>query len=108
MQRDLSIVLQREARTICLGAMVTVTTVRMSPDLGVAKVYVSIFAVGDKNAAFENIKAGTSKIRGFLGKMIGKDMRRMPELHFYLDDTLDYVENIDKILGDIKPGDPKK
>lgn len=78
--------------------MVSATVVRMSPDLGVAKVYVSIFGVKNVKEVFENIQMHSSQIRGIIGKSVGRDMRKVPEFHFYLDDTLDYVENIDRLL----------
>jgi ribosome-binding factor A len=78
--------------------MITVTQVRVSPDLGVAKIYVSLFPVKEKDQMLELIKKNTSEIRGALGKRIRHQARVIPELIFYIDDSLDYAENIDRLL----------
>ena len=78
--------------------MITVTQVRVSPDLGVAKVYLSLFAVKDKEAVLQQIKTKTIEIRKGLGEMIKKQVRVIPNLMFFLDDSLDYAEHIDELL----------
>ena len=98
LKRELSQIFQREARTICKGAMVSVTIVRVTADLSLAKVYISIFGNPDKQAVFDNVEKCASYIRGMLAKTVGKSMRKVPELAFYLDDSLDYSEEIDKLL----------
>ncbi|MBP6643892.1 MAG: ribosome-binding factor A, partial [Flavobacteriales bacterium] len=65
---------------------------------GIAKVYLSLFPVKDKQAILDKIKATTHKLRGALGMKIGKQMRVVPELLFYVDDSLDRAEAIDKLL----------
>jgi len=96
--RELSLIFQRETRTLCLGAMVSVTVVRVSPDLGSARVYISIFASDDKEGVLKNIKANGKTIRYELSQIIKNQMRKTPELHFYLDDSLDYAEEIEELL----------
>ncbi|MEZ4738407.1 MAG: 30S ribosome-binding factor RbfA [Flavobacteriales bacterium] len=98
MQRELAEIFQVEGRTLLPGGLITVTAVRVSPDLGVAKVYVSLFPVKDKMAVLQRIKDHTSKMRGLLGVRVGKQMRIVPELLFYVDDSLDRAEAIDKLL----------
>lgn len=98
--RELSLIFQRETRTLCLNAMVTVTVVRVSPDLGSARVYLSIFAAADTDAVLKNIKTNTKAIRYELSQIIKNQMRKTPELHFYLDDSLDYAEEIESLLND--------
>ncbi len=96
-QEELSMFFQRNAREICLGAMVTVTIVRVTSDLSLARCYVSIFAGPDKQEVLENIKENIGKIRGDVGKRL-KNMRKIPELLFFIDDSLDYALTIDELL----------
>lgn len=96
-QEELSMFFQRNAREICLGAMVSVTIVRVTSDLSLARCYLSIFAGPDKKEVLENIKVNCGKIRGDVGKRL-KNMRKIPELLFFIDDSLDYAMEIDKLL----------
>lgn len=98
LQREMAEVLQQENRLLFPGGLITVTAVRVSPDLGVAKVYVSLFPPKDRPKALENIKEHAHQLRGKLGHRVGKQMRVVPELIFYLDDSLDRTEEIDKLL----------
>ncbi len=83
------------------GKMITVTTVRISPDLGVAKVYLSIFPKKEKeDRTLKEIKNMTPQIRHELGKKVRNQLRIIPELNFFEDDSLDYIENIDNLLND--------
>jgi ribosome-binding factor A len=96
-QEELSMFFQRNAREICLGAMVTVTIVRVTPDLSLARIYLSIFAGPDKADVLKSIQENQSKIRGEVGKRL-KSMRKIPDLIFHIDDSLDYAEKIDELL----------
>ncbi len=78
--------------------MVTVTVVRVSPDLSFAKVYVSIFPSENAQGAFALLKDQQAFFRGILGKKIGRQVRKIPEIAFYLDDSLDYADKINKLL----------
>ncbi|TSJ45556.1 30S ribosome-binding factor RbfA [Fluviicola chungangensis] len=98
-QEELSTYFQRNAREICLGAMVSVTIVRVTSDLSLARIYLSVFAGPDKKEVLENIQQHSRKIRGEVGKRL-KNMHKIPELLFYIDDSLDYAETIDKLLKD--------
>lgn len=80
------------------GKFITVTSVRISPDLGIAKVYLSIMASKDKNADLKMVRQQDWKIRKILAGKVGKQLRKMPELNFYIDDSLDYYEEIDSLL----------
>mgnify|MGYP006152683811 FL=1 len=80
------------------GLFITVTLVRMSPDLGLAKVYLSFMAVKDTDAALKVVKKERNWTRHTLAKVIGKQVRRIPELQFYIDDSLDYYEAVEKAL----------
>lgn len=77
--------------------MVTATVVRITPDLSLAKCYVSVFAGPDKKEVLESIRENSSKIRGSIGKAL-KNMKKMPDLAFYIDDSLDYAMEINSLL----------
>jgi ribosome-binding factor A len=100
-QKDLSEILQRDARHLLNGAFITVTTVRVSPDLGLAKVYLSFMLVGDKAAMLNHINSEKKVIRRMLSEKIRNQARIIPELNFYLDDNVDYADKIDKIFSKI-------
>lgn len=70
----------------------------MSADLGVAKIYVSLFPVKDKDQLLKKIKEHTSELRGLLGNRIRKQVRVVPELVFFLDDSIDYAAHIENLL----------
>ncbi len=98
LQRDLADIFQKEAH-LFMGALVTVTTVRISPDLSYAKVYLSIFAPGkDNSEILEGIQAQTPQLRYALGKKIKNQVKKIPEVAFFLDDSLDYIEKIESLL----------
>jgi ribosome-binding factor A len=97
-QKELGEIFQRETRMLFGNALITVTQVRVSPDLGVAKVYVSLFNVPDNKALLETIKTHTKEIRMKLSDRIGKQVRIIPNLTFYHDDSLDYAMRIDELL----------
>ena len=97
-QKDLAEILQQLGKPVLEGRMVTVTVVRMSPDLSLAKVYLSIFPSENKNEFLERIKQSVKSIRNLLGQRVKNQLRIVPELAFFLDDSLDYLENIDKLL----------
>ena len=78
--------------------MISVTVVRMSPDLKVAKVYLSFFNVADKDAMLEEVRKQQGNMRRLLGNELKNQLRNIPELHFYLDDSLDYAAEIDSLL----------
>lgn len=98
LQRDLAEIFQIDMRGIfSQNAMVTVTKVNITKDLSVAKIYLSLFAVNDKEAFLQEIKTKTSMIRGLLGNRIRHQLRITPDVFFFLDDSLDYIENIEKL-----------
>lgn len=81
------------------GVLISVTQVRVTPDLSVAYAYLSFFPSQKADELLENINNNIKSIRYELGKRIGKQMRIVPNLIFYLDDSLDYLENIDNLLN---------
>lgn len=95
--KELSELFRSEARTLFGGAFITVTTVRVSPDLGVAKIYVSIMGNNNKKGlALVEEKRG--EIRRRLGNALRRQLRVIPELQFYIDDSLDYAMKIEELL----------
>ena len=97
-QKELSTIFQKEAKTLFKGAMVSVTVVRISPDLKVAKAYLSFFGVADKDSMIRHINDIQGDIRRRLGNEMKHQLRYIPELHFFHDDSLDYAEEIDTLL----------
>ncbi len=96
--RDLSEIFNRMGHEFYPGVMFTVTTVRITPDLSIAKVYLSMFPVKEKDVVLKKVNEQSSRIRYELGKRIGKQMRVVPDLKFFIDDSLDYIEKIDDLL----------
>lgn len=104
--KEMGELFQKEGRNYYGNAFVTVTNVRVSPDLGVANIHISVFGVKDSNAVLEQIKKHTKEIRHLLGNSIRHQARIVPELKFFLDDSLDYVEKMEKLFKDIKTPPP--
>ncbi|HCC52983.1 MAG TPA: 30S ribosome-binding factor RbfA [Porphyromonadaceae bacterium] len=97
LQKELSELFRRQT-VMMRGILVTVSRVRVSPDLSVAKIYLSIFPSEKGGELIESIEKNKKTLRYDLGQIVRMQLRRIPELVFYLDDSLDYVENIDKLL----------
>lgn len=97
-RKDLSEILNSLGPKFAPGKMLTVTTVRVSPDLGLAKVYVSIFPSGEAHKDIGLLNDNVAPIRHELGNRMRHQVRIIPELVFYLDDSLDYIERIDELL----------
>ena len=97
-QKDISDIFSKEGADLVKGAMVTVTAVRMSPDLGYAKIYLSIFPFEKSMAIMDAVTQQEWRIRKALGSRIRNQLRIVPELTFFLDDSLEYIENIDNLL----------
>ena len=98
LQRDLAEIIQRDLADDTRGSLVTVTTVRISPDLAYAKVYVSIFPSDKAEAVMQTLEENSKALRGELGNKVAKQLRIVPEIIFYLDSSLDYVEHIEELL----------
>ena len=98
LQKDLADIIRQQGMAVYGGAMVTVTGVRMSPDLGLARVHLSIFPSAKTPEVMNTVAQHNRAIRGELGKRVAKQMRIVPELSFFVDDSLDYVSRIDELL----------
>ncbi len=97
-QKDLAEILRSRSRQFGKGVIISVTVVRVTPDMGMAKVYLSIFPPEKSQDAYGLIEKAGISLRYDLGKLVGKQLRIIPELRFYLDDSLDYAERIDDLL----------
>lgn len=97
-QKDISDILLKEGAGLVRGAMVSVTKVRISPDLAQAKIYISVFPFDKAEHALHMLQDNVSQIRKHLGIRVRSQLRIVPELHFYIDDSLEYVENIERLL----------
>ena len=97
-QKELADYFLRETKNYFHGKLISVTTVRVTKDLSVAKVYLSIFPSDGSEEILKGIKKMTKPIRGWLGRKIGKQVRVTPNLQFFIDDSLDYINKIDSIL----------
>ena len=97
-QKELSTLFQNEAGEYVAGSMVSITTVRVSQDLSYAKIYVSVFPSGTADKIIRSLEENNRNIRFMIGKKIGKQVRIIPELKFYIDDSLDYIEKLDNLL----------
>ena len=78
--------------------MITVTVVRMSLDLSIAKVYISIFGGKNNDTSFDHVVSQSKLIRHEISKVVRNQLRKMPDLHFYRDDSFDYAQKIDQLL----------
>lgn len=98
LQKELSEIFRRQtAKTH--GTLVSVVTVRVSPDLSVAKAYLSIFPADKSQQVLESIRQSAKTIRYELAQKVRFQLRKTPELTFYIDDSLDYADNIDRLLA---------
>lgn len=97
-QRDMAEILRSKGMAAFGGAMLTVSGVKISPDLSVAKIYLSIFPSSKTKETMETIEQMSKQLRGELGRKMAKQLRIIPELTFFVDDSLDYVERIDELL----------
>lgn len=102
LQKELSEIFRRQTARLG-GVMVSVTAVRVTPDLSIARVYLSIFPSAKSHEIIDNIKAQTKSVRYELAAAVKEVLRRCPDLEFYLDDSLDYAENIDRLLEKARP-----
>jgi len=97
-QRDLAEIIRSKGMAAFSGAMVTVSEVRISPDLSVAKAYVSIFPSDKQGEVMQILQDNVKTYRGELGRKVAGQLRIVPDIVFYLDTTLDYAEHIEELL----------
>ena len=97
-QRDLSEIIRSRGMAAFGGAMVTVSEVRISPDLSIAKAFVSIFPSDRAPQVMQLLNEEKKSLRGELGRKVASQLRIVPEIDFHLDTTLDYAEHIEELL----------
>lgn len=100
-QKEVSDIFQRDKRGILDNAFVTIADVKVSPDLGLAKIYVSMMLAKDKQAILEKIKSRKGEIRKALGDKIRKQVRVIPELVFYLDEVEENAQRMDSLINNL-------
>lgn len=106
-QKELGDIFLKYGRDYFSSAMVTVTQVKLTPDLGIARVYLSVFPNKDTDVLFEKIENKKSEIRKHLGNQLGKRTRKIPDLEFFHDETDEHASNMDKLIAslNIPPSD---
>lgn len=97
-QREMADILLKLNRSKYPGKLITVTVVRVTKDMSIARIYLSIYPSEFTPDILSEIKLSSRAIRGELGRKIGKSVRIIPELEFYIDDSLDYIDHIDQLL----------
>jgi ribosome-binding factor A len=98
-QKELAEILLKKGAEFAPGKLVSITKVRVSPDLSFAKVYISIFPNTDQDKILGIIQDHTPKIRFELGNKVRSQLRIVPDILFHIDDSLDYIDKIDKLLN---------
>lgn len=98
LQKELAEIFQKESKNLFKGKIITVTVVRITADLNIARVYLSIFPLKENEDFDLIVNKNLRTIRNYLGKRIRHQLRNVPELVFYHDDSLDYIDNINKLL----------
>ncbi len=109
LQKELGDIFQKEAKSLIGRAMITVTRVVVSPDLGFAKVYLSVL-ITDPKTTYELVNEHKKEIRHHLAKRIGKSVRVIPEIAFFADESAVYAQYMDKVISDlhIPPAPPEE
>src|SRR5690349_14356427 len=100
-QKELSDIFQRDKRGIVDKAFITIADVKVSPDLGLAKIYISMMLAKDKQAILEKLNVRKKEIRKELGDKIGKQVRIIPELAFFIDEVEENAQRMDDLLNNL-------
>ena len=97
-QKELADIFLKKGNELAPGKLISITRVRISPDLSFAKTYISIFPATNLDEILQSIQNQSSKFRYELGQKVKSQLRIVPDLAFYIDDSLDYIEKIDELL----------
>jgi len=97
-QREMADILLKINKTHFTGKLISVTMVRVTKDLGIARIYLSIFPSEFAEGILKDLTTINKQLRGELGRKVGKSLRVIPNLEFYIDDSLDYIAKIDQLL----------
>jgi ribosome-binding factor A len=109
LKKDLNEIFQRLGLSMMDGGMVSISSVKITPDLFDARIYLSLFQVKDPIQTLKNIQERSWEIKKELTSRVRHQLRSMPQLNFYIDDTLDYVDKMEKLFKDInKNEEPEK
>ena len=108
LQKELAEVFQRDVPHLFNGAYISISTVRTSPDLGVVKVYLSLLLAKEPKAVITTVRENTKAIRHALAQRIKNQVRVIPELNFFLDDSAEYAAKMDKIISDLDIPEPSE
>ncbi|MFZ1528631.1 MAG: 30S ribosome-binding factor RbfA [Ferruginibacter sp.] len=108
LEKELNEIFQRLGLAMVNGGMVSIASVKITPDLFDARVYLSFFKVQDVNAALKTITDRAWEIKKELSARVRHQLRSMPQLSFYIDDTLDYVDKMEQLFKEIKKQDNKE
>ena len=100
-QKEIAEIFQKEMRNAFGSGLISITHVFMSPDLSFAKIYLSLFGVADKEKTLHGIRKQVKEIRRFLGVRVGKQLRIVPEIAFFVDESADYADKMEKVFSAI-------
>lgn len=98
LQKELADIFIKKGNELSHGSLVSITKVRISPDLSYARVFISIFPAGNQEDVLKAVQEQNSRIRFDLGQKIRTQLRIVPEITYHIDDSLDYIDNIDRLL----------
>lgn len=108
-RRYFSMILTEEGSNIYgRDKLVTVTEVKMTPDLLMAKIYISVYGTDDKLEVIYQLEESHARLRQVLAEKVGKQMRRVPEIEFFLDDTVDEMYRVEALLNRVQDEDKRK
>jgi ribosome-binding factor A len=97
-QKEVADIFLKKGSELARGKMVSVTKVRVSPDLSFAKIYISIYPSNGQDNLLKAVQDHSSRIRFEMGQKVRRQLRIVPEIAFFIDDSLDYIDNIDRLL----------
>lgn len=97
-QKEIADIFLRKGNEYAPGKLISITKVRVSPDLSFARIYLSIFPSTNINDVLQNVQDHSTRIRFDLGHKVRTQLRIVPDIAFYIDDSLDYIEKIDRLL----------
>ena len=97
-QKEVADIFLKKGNEIAHGKLISITKVRISPDLSFAKIYISIFPATNQEEILKSVQDHGQKIRFELGQKVRSQLRIVPDIAFHIDDSLDYIDHIDKLL----------
>lgn len=101
-QQEMSDIFQRQGMNVVGGGMISISKVSVTPDLMEARIYLSFFQIKEDKKVYDEIKERIPEWRNLLGQRVRNQLRRVPELQFFMDDTLDYVFKMEKLFKQIE------